>query len=769
MIEYIKFAVFFVCGIYFHDRISSSFALICLISLIMVLTIKAVFKHSFNIKILSAAVMFVLGLTVCSYAMSDNTKDLSEYKGRYVTLTGRVSEIPTESEDNIQYTVDVRKIRHREEEKSVKENVLLTAPSGYKYGDTVTFSGFLNELPSKMNENGFDFNLYYKSKGIFFKIYSEDIYISENKITDYSLHALGMNMKNFISYIIDNNYKDDYNAIMKATLTGNKKEFSEDFNAVLIRTGTRRYFYPAFLHVMLFMSLVTFAFGIFARKKRDIITVFFLIIYASVNCSNSVLVKLSIMLALLIFLKYRFGHIYYPDVLGMTAIIIGILDAPVFYDSGFIMSMLSSVMIYYFFDSVYEKLKFIKVKYFRRLLTLGIICTVGLIPVAAYLFNSVSLYSIILSAIMIPCVFVIVILSPVLLLLLAVFHTAPVIHQVVSGMLFILKYLPVWADKLNLTNTYVAKPDILLLIIYMFIMIVAVKYVRNKKSHAKIALFVATALMTSVIAAETVRLKDIDITFVNVGQGDGAIISAPYRFNILIDGGGGNVYSDYNPGEAVYLEYLKAEGITKVDSAFVSHYHQDHVQGIIAAIENIKVRNLFLPDNMEGSKWRQALETAAAENGTTVHYMSKETLITYNNGMKIRAIPPVGNTKLSNDENDTTCVYRLEYGDFSAVFTGDMSSFAEKNMINADKISKADLLKIAHHGSKTSTSAEWVEAVNPDYAVISVDENNTYALPDDEVLERLKDTEIYRTDYDGDITFSARKSGQVKIETFNRR
>ena len=71
-------------------------------------------------------------------------------------------------------------------------------------------------------------------------------------------------------------------------------------------------------------------------------------------------------------------------------------------------------------------------------------------------------------------------------------------------------------------------------------------------------------------------------TSVNVGQGDGAVIQAPYRFNVLIDGGGGNSYSDYNPGEKVYLDYLETEGITKADSAFVSHYHQDHVQGIIA-------------------------------------------------------------------------------------------------------------------------------------------------------------------------------------------
>ena len=237
----------------------------------------------------------------------------------------------------------------------------------------------------------------------------------------------------------------------------------------------------------------------------------------------------------------------------------------------------------------------------------------------------------------------------------------------------------------------------------------------------------------------------------------------------MIDGGGGNAYSDYNPGEKLYLDYLINKNITKVDSAFVSHYHQDHVQGIIAAIENIRVKNLFMPDNMEGSEWRVALENAALRNGTEIHYISEETLLTYNNGMTLRIIPPSKKTELSDDENDSSYVYRIDYGDFSALFTGDMTSFAEGNLVDEEKIEHADLLKVSHHGSRTATSEEWTQAVSPQYAAISVGENNTYNLPNDEVLEILKDTRIFRTDYDGDIRFTAEKDGIINIETLNGR
>lgn len=769
MIEYIKIAVFFVSGIYLYERISPFFALIFIISLIMVLTIKAAFKHKFNIKILIMMLALISGVMLCRFSADTDRQDLSEYTGRYITLTGRVSEIPAANNDNTVYVVDVRRLNYKEKEHKIDGKILLTAAPGFEYNDTIVFSGILNNLPVRMNDSSADYAVYYKSKNIFFKMYSSDVNIAKEAFRDYSPYALGMTVKNFVSNIIEENYKGDYAAILKAVLTGNKKEFSEEFDDVLVSTGVKRFFYPAFLHVMLFMSLINLVLGAVSRRRRDIMTVILLILYIMFSFSGIVFTKLCVMLSLFILAKHFFGKVYYPDVLGMTVIIMGIIEPLAYFNAGLVMSMLSSVMIYYFYDYVEAHLKFIKIKYVRRTFAIGIICTVGLIPVTAYFFNYVSLFSVLLSLVMLPCVTVILLLSPLMLVMLALFHAAPVLRQAVSCMLFVLKYLPITAYKLHMTGMTMAKPGILAFLIYLFLVAAAVKYVKNKKYHMYAALLTALALMTSAVIVEVTRLDEVEITFVNVGQGDGALITAPHRFNVLIDGGGGNSYSDYNPGRKVYLEYLKAEGVTKVDSAFVSHYHQDHVQGIIAAMENIRVRNLFLPDVMEGSEWREALERAAEKNGTIVHYISEETLLTYNNGMTIRIVPPAEKTAISKDENDTTYVYYVEYGGFKTVFTGDMSEFAEDCLIEKGKAEQSDLIKVSHHGSKTATGRAWIEAVDPEYAVISVGENNTYDLPDEEVLENLNGTEVYRTDYDGDITFVVKKNGKTRIETFNRR
>lgn len=768
MIEYSRVAVFFIAGIYLHNRISASFALIFTISLIMVLTIKAIFKHKFAFKIFLPVTALVFGIILCQYAMCTSIRELAPYEGHYVTATGRISEIPEMSGENMRYVVDVKKIKLLEDAK-IDEKILLTAPEGFEYGDTITFSGFLNTVPEKMNENGFDYAMYYKSKDIFFKIYSENVMYADMEIKDYSPHAIGVGVKNFISYIIENNYSGDYRAVLKAVLTGDKKEFSDEMDNALTATGTKRFFYPAFLHVMLFMSILTFVFGAVGKRKRDIIFVFLLILYTSVNFSNSVFLKLCVMLLLMLFLKRFFGYIYYPDILGMTALICGIINPLMYFNAGFVISMLSSIMMYYFFDYMNKRLKFIKNRRIRRTLAAGIMNTIGLIPVAAYFFNYVSLASILLSVLMLPCVLAILVLSPLLIIMLALFHTAPIVGQIVTTFTFVLKGIPILAEKIGFTGFSFHHNNILILLIHLLFVIAAVKHIKNKKKHERIALLTAAALMLSFGIREIGRLDDIEVTFVNVGQGDGAIISAPYKFNILIDGGGGNAYSDYNPGEKLYLDYLINKNITKVDSAFISHYHQDHVQGIIAAIENIRVKNLFMPDNMEGSEWRVALENAALRNGTEIHYISEETLLTYNNGMTLRIIPPSKKTELSDDENDSSYVYRIDYGGFSALFTGDMTSFAEGNLVDEGKIEHADLLKVSHHGSRTATSEEWTQAVSPQYAAISVGENNTYNLPNDEVLEILKNTRIFRTDYDGDIRFTAEKDGIINIETLNGR
>ena len=769
MIEYIRAAVMFAAGIYLSGRVPPSFAAIFLLSLILVLTIKAIFKHEFNIKILIMAFAFCLGVFLCRYAGDADRLPLSNYVDRYVTVTGRVSELPADAGENNRYVVTIGEMSYAGESVDADGKLLVTTPSEFKYGDTISFGGIIKNLPVKMNENGFDYARYYKSRGIFFKVYTSNASYAPYVIRDFSPYSLGLYVKCFVSDAVDKRYGGDYAAVLKAVLTGNKKEFSEELSAVLDRTGLKRFYYPAYLHIMLFMTVITAALGFLDKKKRDAATVILLIIYAMFNFGTITAVKLSIMLTLFIILKRRRGYVYYLDVIGMTAIIIGLINPLMYFDAGFVMSIMSSVLIHYFYDAAEKSFMHIKPRFIRRMVVIGVVCSVGLIPISAYFWNGVSFYSIFVSFAMILCVGVILVLSPLFVPLLALFGNAPVVGQVVTTMVYLLKSIPVWIDKIGFMRFSLVKPSVLGFLIYLLLLCAAVKHIKKKKTQMLAALFTAAALCVSVGIRETERFNSLEMTFVNVGQGDGAIIRAPYRFNVLIDGGGGNAYSDYDPGEKLFLEYLRDENITVIDSAFVSHYHQDHVQGIIAAINNLRVKNVFMPDNMEGSEWRKELEEAAKTNGTKIHYLQDDTVLRYNNGMTIRVVRPARKTSISDDENDTTYVYKVTYGGRDILFTGDMTTYGEKNLLEAGFDPKTDILKVAHHGSRTSSSDEWIKAAAPDRSVISVGEINTYFLPADETLEKLRGSIVYRTDYDGDVRFSISGGGKLSVKTYARK
>lgn len=761
MIEYIKLAICFTAGVYLYDRISIPILSIFMISIILVLTIKAIFKRKYDTKIFLATLSFVLGTSLCGATMNSELSDLYKYEERYVTAIGRVSELPTETnEKNMRYVLDVRNVNSEK----IHEKILLTTDKRLKYGETVTASGFVESISEKMNRNGFDYQKHYRQYGVVYKLYCENVKVCDEKIKDYSPYALSNSIKNYISETIDEHYTGDGNAILKSVILGNKKEFTEEFDLILEKTGAKRYFYSAYLHIMLMLTLAAVILGAFGRNTRYSIMILMLAIYALVGAVNASGIRIAVMLAVAFFVRMKCGMRYYPDIIGITVLIVGIFNPVILFNSGFAMSVLSVIMIYYFYDYVSEKMKIIKNGYVRRTFSLGLICTIGMLPMSAYFYGTVSIQSILMSLLIMPCTAILVILSPILVIMLAAVGTAPLISQIALCVMYVMKLIPTVAYKIGLTVTNVAKPNALLLIIYLFLIVSAVKYIKKKRKDMVIALFCVASLTCSYLICEISRVNTIEITYINVGQGDGTLISSPYRFNVLIDGGGGNNYSDYNPGETLFLEYLEEEGITKIDSAFVSHYHQDHVQGIIAAMEQLKVRNLFLPDNLEDSEWRAKLVETANANGTKIHYISEETLLTYKNGMTIRIIPPVPKTRISEDENDTTYLYYVEYAGVNSAFTGDMTVFSERNMLDSGKAREADLLKVSHHGSTTATCKEWVEATKPKYSIISVGENNGYGLPNEEILKRLSDSTIYRTDRNGGVRFVIHKNGKIEVD-----
>lgn len=259
--------------------------------------------------------------------------------------------------------------------------------------------------------------------------------------------------------------------------------------------------------------------------------------------------------------------------------------------------------------------------------------------------------------------------------------------------------------------------------------------------------------------AFSITPQDFKIYFVDVGQGDCCFITTKTLKNILVDTGGSN---DYNVGKNVLVPYLLDRRVKKLDYVFISHFDTDHSLGCAKIIENLTVSNLILNKQLEENDIYKHIVSIAKQKKVNLIYVKAGDVITLN-GVKIKILHPQEKLIAENSINNNSIVFKLEYKSFSILFTGDIENIAEEVILSKNINLKADILKVAHHGSKTSSSQRFIEAVSPKIALIGVGKNNMFGHPNREVIERLQSygTKIYRTDECGEISITVNNRGKI--------
>lgn len=276
-----------------------------------------------------------------------------------------------------------------------------------------------------------------------------------------------------------------------------------------------------------------------------------------------------------------------------------------------------------------------------------------------------------------------------------------------------------------------------------------------------------------------------EVHFIDVGQGDAALIRTPHNVTLLVDGGGSlrfirpgeewRVRRDpFEVGRDVIVPLLKMRGVQRIDYLVMTHHDYDHIGGLMAVLDRVPVGRILFNGTLRESEYVTDLFEQALRKGIPLHAVADGDIFQLDAYTKLQVLYPTAGKRKKTErvywadrQNESSIVFLLDMYDHTFLLTGDVYAAGEQEII-AGRVArfKADVMKAAHHGSRTSSSEPWLDYWQPRITVISVGRNNRYGHPHDEVLERLKryGSEVFRTDKHGEVQFRV-QSGKLELRT----
>lgn len=430
----------------------------------------------------------------------------------------------------------------------------------------------------------------------------------------------------------------------------------------------------------------------------------------------------------------------------------------------------------------FERVKLLPVallRYCSAALKISLAATIGTAPLVAYYFHYFSLVSPITNLIITPVIgFVVLPLSLVssfVFLASGVFPLSSFIDAITIFVLDAIKYTAQW----NFVDIKIpAFPSILLVLFYLGILIYMIfkatgnrSWVMDKRQRAEgsmqeetdtssitynlLPITIASAIaIVPIILYTGVKLfehRGIGITYLDVGQGDSAVVELPDRRTLVIDTG----KKGFHAGG-----FLKYRGIKNIDAIILSHGQSDHAGGISHLVRNFNVQEVWDNGRLIYPQGFMGLQIRKLQRGDVIE----------GSGYRITVLHPYDGFYTmhsgDSDENNDSIVLKIHGHKNTFLFAGDIEEEAEEDLSHLGEYLKSNVLKVPHHGSRTSSSRVFVSAISPDIVVISVGRKNSYNHPHDEVLNMFSNAKIYRTDIDGAIGIRESSDGRLEIKTW---
>lgn len=731
-------------------------------------------KNSQEKSIQQAVAFFlVLCLTLSGafwYSLSRCPEGLAqEDVGKIVTGVGTVASYPRENEYGISCLLTVEKIAATKDSgkttfktqkvllKNRKDPALVLSP-----GDRIVFRGEITQLSEPRNPGQFDYGEYLANQGIFRIINCQkgELRIAEK---GEGIRALAAEGRKQVVQCLNGLLPQREKGLILGILFGDTTLIEEEEWDAYKRAGVVHLFAVSGLHVGIVLGLIWFSLSFFQPRPllRLLIGTGVIVGYGfMVGWSSSILrASLMAVLGLLALTVGRKNDLY--NSLGAAAWIILLFSPGELFQAGFQFSFLTTAGLIYLTP-------WLEKKGCGKLLSPALAAQLVSTPLTAYHFNQISLIApfVNILAIMVSSLAAVLSFAGAFLTWFLPWLATP-FFLAAGFIMFCLSKLIVWCADLKWASIVVASPSPLLLIcVYLGLLVLPVfaryRYIlREVPSKLKAAL-VCFFVVVFLFACWPVQ-KGLEVVFLDVGQGDCIFIRTPGGKTVLIDGGG-TPGSSYSIGRTILRPFLYHYGVNKIDVMIMSHNHVDHSEGLLEILPYFKVGAFMMPPGEENNEMEQELRRICLEKKVPVQELTAGQRIIVERDVLLEVFHP--DQEVHFIGNNRSLVLKLNYQESSWLFTGDAEKeVLEKLLENGAKL-HADLLKIPHHGSRTSFVPAFYQKVQPGAVVFSVGENR-FGQPHPEVPDYFmqRGIPVYLTKESGAV-FTQSNGQKILLKTY---